>query len=181
MVVSAGTEALEAMKASESAFDFEAVFRKHYARIARVIARVVRDTARAEDLAVEVFLKLWLLRGAQPDNLEAWLYRVAVRKAVDELRRRTRRERYESLFGLVRGVPTPEETHSAREEQDRVRRVLASIRSRQAELLLLRSSGFSHEELAAALGLNVASVGTFLARAQQAFRKEYVKRYGSER
>jgi RNA polymerase sigma-70 factor, ECF subfamily len=32
--------------------------------------------------------------------------------------------------------------------------------------------------LAAALKLNPASVGTLLSRAQQAFRKEYIQRYG---
>jgi RNA polymerase sigma-70 factor, ECF subfamily len=181
MFVSASTEALEAMKASERAFDFEAVFRDHYARIARVIARVVRDPARAEDLAIEVFLKLWLSRRAQPDNPGAWLYRVAVRRALDELRRQTRRARYESLVKFIRRVPTPEETHSVHEERERVRRVLAVMQPRQAELLLLRSDGLSYEELAAALDLNVASVGTFLVRAQQAFRKEYIKQYGDQK
>jgi RNA polymerase sigma-70 factor (ECF subfamily) len=47
-------------------------------------------------------------------------------------------------------------------------------------MLLLRSHGFSYGELASILDLNSASVGTLLSRAQQAFRKEYVKRYGGE-
>lgn len=181
MFVSAGTEALETMKAGERAFDFEAVFRHNYTRIGRVIARVVRDPARAEDLAVEVFLKLWLSRHAQPVNPEAWLYRVAVRRALDELRRQNRRARYESLVKFIRRVPTPEETHGVHEERHRVRRVLAVIQSRQAELLLLRSDGLSYQELAAALKLNPASVGTLLVRAQQAFRKEYIKQYGNQK
>ena len=49
---------------------------------------------------------------------------------------------------------------------------------RQTELLLLRHDGASYEELASTLELNPASVGTLLSRAQQAFRKEYLKRYG---
>ena len=66
------------------------------------------------------------------------------------------------------------------EEQEKVRLILAVIASRQAELLILRSQGLSYEELAAALELNPASIGTLLCRAQDAFRKEYVKRYGTE-
>jgi len=58
--------------------------------------------------------------------------------------------------------------------------VLAALDSRQAELLLLRSSGLSYEEVAAALDLNPASVGTLLSRAQQSFRKEFIKRYGEQ-
>jgi RNA polymerase sigma-70 factor (ECF subfamily) len=55
------------------------------------------------------------------------------------------------------------------------------LRDREAELLILRSSGLTYGELAGALGLNPASVGTLIARAQQAFRKEYVKQYGTRR
>ncbi len=171
---------VDGMRAGEATFDFEATFRAQYERIARVIARVVRDPARAEELAVEVFLKLWRNPQAQGDKAEGWLYRTAVRKGLDELRRRTRRTRYERLRGFFGRVPTPEELSAAAEEQERVRLALAAIAPRKAELLLLRSDGLSYEELATALDLNAVSIGTLLRRAQEAFRKEYVKRYGEE-
>jgi RNA polymerase sigma-70 factor (ECF subfamily) len=164
----------------DQAFDFEATFRAQYDRVARVIARVVKDHARAEDLAVEVFLKFWRSPNAQGEKAEGWLYRTAVRTGLDELRRRTRRSRYERLLGWGRSVPTPEDVRSAAEEQERVRLVLAVIEPRQAELLVLRSHDLSYDELAAALELNPASIGTVLSRAQDAFRKEYIKRYGPE-
>jgi RNA polymerase sigma-70 factor (ECF subfamily) len=157
--------------------DIETVFRAQYQRIARLIAGVIRDHARAEELAVEVFLKWSRTPNAQGENAEGWLYRVAVRIGRNELRRRTRRSRYESLFDFTRGTPTPEELLSAREEQQRVDVVLSVIEPRHAELLLLRSNGLTYDELASALGLNAGSVGTYLSRAQQAFRKEYIKRY----
>ncbi len=166
------------MQAGAAPFDFEATFRAQYGRIARVIARVVRNPARAEELAVEVFLKLWRNRKAQGEKTEGWLYRAAVRKGLDELRRQNRRARYEHLFRFVRQVPTPEDIRSAADEQERVRLVLALIEPRQAELLLLRSHGLNYDELASALDLNPASIGTLLSRAQQAFRKEYIKRNG---
>lgn len=169
------------LKAAEADFDLETLFRSQYQRVAGVIVRVVRDHARAEELAVEVFLKLSRNPKAQGENVEAWLYRVAVRIALDELRRQTRRLHYESLLGFGRGAsnPTPEEIHAAGEERDRVRGVLSKMARRQAGLLLLRSNGLSYEELASALQLNPASVGTLLSRAQQIFRKEYIKRYGT--
>lgn len=161
-------------------FDFEQTFRAEYPRIARVIARVVHNPARSEELAVEVFLKLWRSPHAQGESTAGWLYRVAVRKALDELRRQTRRARYERLFGFGKPPATPEQAHAANEEQRRVRLVLAQIERRQAELLLLRANDLSYDEVASTLGLNPASVGTLLNRAQQAFRKEYVRRYGQE-
>ena len=167
------------MKANETAVDLEAVFRAQYGRIARVIARVVRDSARAEELAVEVFLKLSRHPQARGDKIEGWLYRTAIRIALDELRRQTRRSRYELLAAITRKTPTPEEIRASTEEQERVRLILSVIDRRGAELLLLRSQGFSYDELADALSLNPGSIGTLLSRAQQIFRKEYFERYGN--
>jgi RNA polymerase sigma-70 factor (ECF subfamily) len=165
----------------EAAFDFETTFRVHYERIARVIARVVGDPARAEELAVEVLWKLWRNPRAQGEQAGGWLYRGAVRMALDELRRQNRRHRYERLIGITERPKNPEEAHAASEDQQQVRRVLAALDRRQAGLLLLRSNGLSYEELASALDLNPTSVGTLISRAQQAFRKEYERQYGKQR
>ena len=178
MVVNASSEAVAGTTAKDAPFDIEPVFRAHYERIARVIARVAGDPARAEELAVEVFLKLWRNRQAQGEQMQGWLYRTAVRMGLDELRRRARRNRYERLLGIVRRTPTPEEIHAATEERERVRLAIGAIAARHAELLILRSQGLGYEAIASALDLNPASVGTLLSRAQQAFRKEYIKRYG---
>jgi RNA polymerase sigma-70 factor (ECF subfamily) len=178
--VNGTSEAVAQANSDGAPFDLEAVFRDHYERVARVIARVVRDPARAEELAVEVFLKLSRNRQAQGERAEGWLYRSAVRMGLDELRRRTRRARYESVFRVGRATPTPEEIYGSNEEQERVRLVLAAIGRRPAELLLLRSQDLSYDEVASVLGMNPASVGTLLSRAQHAFRKEYIKRYGKQ-
>ncbi|MGA2018891.1 MAG: sigma factor-like helix-turn-helix DNA-binding protein, partial [Opitutaceae bacterium] len=104
-----------------------------------------------------------------------------VRMGLNELRSGRRRLQYESLAGEPPRLPTPEEAHAAAEEREQVRQILSVLQDRQAELLILRSSGLTYDELAAALGLNPASVGTLVARAQQAFRKEYLKQYGTRR
>lgn len=178
--VNALSNAVIEVKAGDEPFDLEEIFRAQYERIVRIIARVVRNRARAEELAVEVFLKLWKNRSAQGEKTDAWLYRVAVRMALDELRRRTRHMRYQSLLNVVRRVPTAEDIHLANQEQEKVRAVLNAISRRHAELLVLRSHDLSYEEVALALGVKVSSVGTLLSRAQQTFRKEYVKRYGRD-
>ena len=72
----------------------DAIFRAHYERIARVIGRVIHDQARAEELAVEVFLKWWRNPRSHGEQAEGWLYRTSVREALDELRRQTRRSRF---------------------------------------------------------------------------------------
>ncbi|HZU24334.1 MAG TPA: sigma-70 family RNA polymerase sigma factor [Bryobacteraceae bacterium] len=173
-------EAVAEASAGETPFDLERLFRSRYAAIARLIAGIVRDRACAEELAVDVFLRWSRARPMPPDTIDGWLYRAAVRIALDELRREARRSRYERLLTFFRGHPGPEEVRAAGERNEQVRNVLRSLSTRQAEMLLLRANGFSYSEVATALGLNAASVGTLLARAEESFRKEFVRRYGDE-
>jgi RNA polymerase sigma-70 factor (ECF subfamily) len=171
-------QALEAMGSSEAPFDFEAFFHVHYARAARAVARLTGDPARAEDLAAEALWKLWRTPKAHGTLAAGWLYRTVARLGFNELRGRARRGHYENLSYAGGAVSTPEEVHAAAEQREQVRAVLADLPERDAELLLLRASGLSYAELAQALELSPASVGTLIARAQRAFRKEYVNRYG---
>jgi len=166
------------METREAPFDFEAFFQAQYGGIARSIGRVVGDHARAEELAVEAFWKLWRSPRAHGENAGGWVYRTAVRLALNELRRQKRSMRYELLSRDGTPSPTPEEAHAAAEEREQVRRVLAAINARQAELLLLRSGGLSYNDLAVAIDVKPASVGTLIGRAQHAFRQEYLKQFG---
>lgn len=175
------SEAVMGAQPHDAWVETERIFRTHYASLARVIAKVIRDPARAEELAVEVCLKWTANRKAEGENAERWLYRAAVQAGLNELRRLTRRSRYERLVSFVRGSPTPEELLVTRQQQERIRFLLAAIEPRQAELLIPRSQGLSYEEMAATLKLNPASVGTLLSRAQRAFRKEFTRQYGTRR
>lgn len=164
----------------ESAADFETLFHLHYDRIAYAIARIVGDPACAEELAMETFWKFWQSPEAHNEKAGGWLYRVAINLGLYELRRRARYVRFARLFRWS-GPSTPEEIHAAGEEQRQVREVLSRITTRDAELLLLRNNDLRYEEIAAALRLNPASVGTLFTRAREAFRKEYLNLYGEPR
>jgi RNA polymerase sigma-70 factor (ECF subfamily) len=182
--VNAAREGIVEMSFNDAKPDLETVFQAQYERIARVIAGVIKDPARAEELAVEVFLKWDGTPNAHGEGTEGWLYRAAVRIALNELRRKTLRTRYEHLLGFVmpgKSGSTPHEIYAAHEEQQRVRLVLSVMKPRQAELLLLHNNDLSYQELASTLNLNPSSVGTLLSRALEAFRREYVKRYGKDR
>jgi DNA-directed RNA polymerase specialized sigma24 family protein len=74
------------MNANNGDADLEIVFRAQYERNARVIAGIIWDHARAEELALEVFLKWDRYRAAHGENAEGWLYRPAVRMALNDLR-----------------------------------------------------------------------------------------------
>jgi DNA-directed RNA polymerase specialized sigma24 family protein len=101
---------------------------------------------------VEVFLKWWRNPRVHGEQAKGWLYRTSVREALDELRRQTRRSRFERLFSFVReSPPTPEHLYAVNAEQRRVRTVLGASNRRYAELLLLWSQGLSYQEIAVSL------------------------------
>ena len=52
--------------------------------------------------------------------------------------------------------------------------MLASIKPASAQLLILRTSGFSYKELAAALDVKMSGIGTMLNRAEEEFRNRYL-------
>ena len=162
----------------DTPLDFEALFQAYYRRLARLLYRVTGDTSRAEEIAAEAFWRLHRRPPAQGSNVEGWLYRTGLRLALDSLKMDRRRARYESLAALFGGVRSPHEALAQHEEQVRVRTILAALKPDQTSLIVLRGDGLTYSELAAALDMNPASVGTALSRAEAAFRKEYVKRYG---
>lgn len=166
--------------------EFEALFLAHYSRIVSVLRRMLGDRGQAEELASEVFLKLYRQPLAlRPDgNVPGWLYRTATNAGIDALRAASRRNRLEQAAALDGSSNRRAESgldHMLRaEKQQRVRGVLADLKPAQAQLLLLRASGHSYKELAAALEMELASVGTMLIRAEAAFEKLYRGIYGAE-
>ena len=117
---------------------FDLLFQTHYGRLARVVGRIVHDQARAEEIAADVFVRWRHHPAAHGEGAEGWLYRTAVRQALDAWRRGQRWARVQRV--LVRlGVPprTPEDLHAEDVERRQVRTVLAALPRRQATILLM--------------------------------------------
>ncbi len=166
---------------------FEAAFLKYYDRILGILLRLLGDRGRAEELANDVFLKLyrqpWLNRS--DGNVGGWLYRTSTNLGIDALRAMARRRHYEGAAGrasLLTAAPTDPLQDVLREEQRlRVRAVLATLKSSRAQILILRASGLSYNELAEALGVKRGSVGTMLIRAEAEFQKRFLELPGKEK
>ena len=164
---------------------FDELFLSHYALIVRLLARMLGDYARAEDLANEAFLKLYRRPALHNShgNLGGWLYRTAMNLGIDALRAAARRDRYETAAARTQTHHrTDDGLHQLlrAEKQYRVRRALAALKPVHAQALFLRVCGYSYKELADSLAVEVGSVGTLLLRAEAEFQKHYVKLYGRE-
>ena len=160
--------------------DLELVFRADYPRVVAVAARVLGSRDDAEDVAQEVFLAFG--RSSVPaGDAAGWLSVAAVHTALNLLRsgrRRTSRE--EAARGEDDVAPDVADTVLVREERSRVRAALAQLPHRQAVALVLRHSGMSYAEVAAALDLSPGSVGTTVRRAESALREELNRHASSD-
>jgi RNA polymerase sigma-70 factor, ECF subfamily len=165
----------------EAGARFDSLFRTHYRRVARVIGRIIHDESRAEEIAVDVFVKWRRHPAAHGTGAEGWLYRTAVRQALDAGRRDTRWYRVRRVLAYVSDLPpTPEELHTHHVERRQVHAVLRSLRRRDVEVLLLWAEDLSHAEIAAAVSVQPSSVGSLLRRAQEKFRTKYEAKYGKQ-
>jgi len=156
---------------------FEAAFDANWSWVCGVLYRILWDWDDAQDLALEVFYRLHERPPRDPERIRSWLYRVASNMGLNALRARQRRRRYEQDAGTyaLQHAPTrdPADQAERSEAREHVREVLAHMRPRAAQVLVLRHSGLSYAEIAATMNVAVGSVGTLLARAEKAFERHY--------
>jgi RNA polymerase sigma factor (sigma-70 family) len=152
--------------------DLEQLFRSAYPRVVAVAARVLGSRDGAEDVAQEVFLSFGR-SSVPPGQAAGWLSVAAAHTALNHLRSGRRRTSHEEAAGGDDAVcPDVADAVVTLDERRRVRAALAQLPRRQAVALVLRHSGLSYAEVAAALDLSPASVGTTVRRAESALRKE---------
>lgn len=166
-------------KAQSDVQQFETVFADHWSRVYNVVFRLVGDQDEAQDLALETFWKYYRNPPVKQENLNGWLYRVAVNLGYNALRARKRRSKYEIESGSQKieqgSTSEPEQVIILAERRREVQEVLGQMRPRSAKLLVLRYSGLNYKELAAVLNMQPSSIGKTLTRAQAEFEAFFNK------
>jgi len=159
----------------EAAPDLAGLVRDYSGLLYRVALSVLRNSAEAEDVVQDVYVRV-LQRAGQLTGiveLRPWLVRIAWNLALDR-KRKVRPEQMDELFtaGLV-AADLPADR--ALSEADRFRHVLAAMealpkKERQA-LLLSAMEELSTAEIGAVLGKSESSVRALLFRARARLRK----------
>jgi RNA polymerase sigma-70 factor (ECF subfamily) len=141
----------------------------HRAAVVRYLARYTGDPDLAEDLAQETFVRLRDRPPADRSEPRRWLFTVATNLARDA--HRTAQRRGELARAGADRLPVadpPPDPAAAMEREEigrRVRAALATLPERDRTILLMREEGFTHREIADAVGTTTKSVGTLIARA----------------
>lgn len=141
---------------------FTALYDVEYPRVARTAYLVLRDPARAEEVAQEAFVRLYLRWGTIGgyDRPGAWVRRVAIRLAVREAQRDERRPRLERRTPPPPAAPVP--------DVDVLRAVGELPAKQRAAVVLFYFEDLPVVEVARALRMSESAVKTSLHRARQA-------------
>jgi RNA polymerase sigma factor (sigma-70 family) len=152
----------------------ERMYAAHHAEIYAYLARMLRNDELAADLTQDTFVKAYRAFDTllDPNRGRAWLYQIAGRTALDELRRRK----------IVRFIPwTGESRGSVSSAEDLVlrgrlsadlERALAKIPPRQRQALLLSElNELTGLELAEAMGVSHVAARALLTRGRESLRQ----------
>ncbi len=156
---------------------FEELYRRHSPRLFGLSCRMLGDTHDAEDVLQEVFLtvhrKLGDFRGAS--TLGTWLYRLAMNRCLDHLRRRQSRRGHEAtgaVDGLAMQVPTPPAAGRKLDLRLDLERAVAQLpEGSRAAFLLHDVEGLEHREVGEVLGISPGTSKSQLHRARQRLRE----------
>jgi RNA polymerase sigma-70 factor, ECF subfamily len=143
---------------------FAELVREHQSMVFSIAYRFLRDRAVAEELAQDVFLKLYreLPRLQSPDHVKFWLRKVISHRAMDHARSAHRR--HEVALGEIR-EPTASPSRGDPLLEAALRKLVASLPNEARMIVVLRyEEDMEPHEIAETLGLPVATVKSRLRR-----------------
>ena len=154
-------------------------------RVFRLLGRYCRDSIECEDLAQEVFLKVF--RKLHTFNHESqfftWLYRITANAATDHLSRASsRRLRLVEDTGVFERGDEDHESPTAGLEQQELaqvtREIVASLPEKFRTILVLREfEGLSYTDIAEVLEIQLGTVESRLFRARQRFKDALIRNH----
>ena len=168
---------------------FERLVRENQAMVFRTLARLTGSMERVEDLAQEVFLRLYrALPGFRGEALvSTYLYRIAVNVAQEEWKRRRREDRplvsiseetdWPFEERLSDPAKNPEEQLEERELAKMAEEELQKLSdAERAVLVLYHQEERSYEQIAEALHMPIGTVRTHLHRGRKRLRESIAAR-----
>lgn len=165
---------------------FEALLRRHRAPLVNYFSRMVRDPALAEDLAQEVFLRVYQARERyQPEAaFTTWLYRIATNLALNAIRdRKSWAEAQTGPAGddfqegepwvarLPDSRPTAEQRLIQADRERMIRNAVEALPEKQrAAVILHKYQEVDYRQIAKVLEISESAVRSLLFRAYETLR-----------
>ena len=177
------------MASKEESFRY--LVAEHQEMVINTCYRFVFNREDAEDLAQDVFIEVFrsLEQFREEAKLSTWIYRIAVTKSLDHLRRLKRKKRFSSLKRVI-GIEDPSsdiaaphsdnplEALAGNEQADILQNALWTLPdSQKTAFLLSKQEGFSNQEIAEILKTSVSAVESLVHRAKKNLHDELYAYY----
>ena len=185
-VLSLSDEDLMARVAEDDERAFTELVRRYQGRVTNLVSRVLNDRECADDLAQEVFVRVYVHRRnyRRGSRLSTWVFTIAANLAKNEIRRRVRRRNWFSLDALqevlkdsagILADPTEGSERSLEREQLQIEigRAIATVPEKYRLSLVLRDiEGLPYEEIAEVLGIPGGTVRSRINRARSMLKRK---------
>jgi RNA polymerase sigma-70 factor (ECF subfamily) len=168
---------------------FEDLVRRHQPRVFAIIGGILRRSEDVEDVAQQVFLKVYLSlpRFDLRSTFSTWLYKVTVNECLDHLRKKKVRKLVyeadlsEEQAAVLEGAVQPERHEVSSERRAELRqlvdRLLNELPDEERLMMVLKEvEGWTVEEISEVLNLNVNTVKVRLFRARSRLVEFYRRR-----
>lgn len=176
----------------EDKLAFKEVVTNWQSLVYNIVLSIIQNAEDAEEVTQDVFIRVYeTINDFRGDSkLSTWLYRIAVTKAVDHLRKKKRKKRFafiQSLFGKGNDLVTdpPDFFHPGAKMESRqnaaalFKAVAALPRNQKVAFVLNKVEGLNYQEISGVMKLSVSAVDSLLQRAKTNLRK-YLTNYYSQ-
>ena len=155
---------------------FRDLFHSYYGQLYHYIFGFIKSKQVAEELVMDVFLKIWLGRDIIPQihNFSAFLFRVAHNKSIDFLRSVARDPKFQDLLwkNIQPANNAPADSSIlVQEYEDKLREAVSLLPPQRKKVYQLsREQDMTHDQIAAQLNLSKHTINNHIVEAQRFIR-----------
>ncbi|MCL2564817.1 MAG: sigma-70 family RNA polymerase sigma factor [Defluviitaleaceae bacterium] len=165
---------------------FEGLIKAYEKLIYNAAYRMLPNHGDAEDISQEVIIKVYknLLKCAGANSFKSWLFRIINNTCIDEIRKRKGKtnlsldidygkDSYHLENPVLRDNNTPETEYLRKDMSENIQRAINKLPPDYRAVIIMRDvNGLSYDEVAIALGINMGTVKSRIARARKKLRDE---------
>lgn len=160
---------------------FRKLFNAYHGRLFQYVSKIVKSNEVAEEIVMDVFLKLWLGREKLPeiDNLAGFIFKIAYTKTIDFFRSVAKDKKLLKGVSDKMNLLSLSDAHDklvSKEFDEQIRKAVSLLPPKRKQIYeLSRQEDMSHEEIAQQLEISKHTVANAIVAAKQ-FIAEYIKR-----
>jgi len=169
--------------------DFKSIVENYQEKVRSTCFRFVNNHDDADDVAQEVFIQVYdsLSHFRNESQLSTWIYRIAVNKSLDFIRKKRRKKRFAQLTSLFRNddegeeIFLPVEGNPQQDLEEKERKQILDLAidklpdNQKSAITLSKSEGFNNKEIAEIMNLSLSAVEALIHRAKQNLQKQLYK------